>query len=345
MLNNDIEEQPLPKRPLTKIRRPFLFRVPLESELSEPADTDQNSSTDSSQVNVLSKCLGLVEINKKILISLQYLNPFITINCSRIENVQNQKVVTMNITFNSDHLVPSWEDAVKRLESYEDKELGEWALWMRNYHENHSQVMSKYFEYLNSKDPQACIELRKAKKRAVLMCREIESKYSYRRLLAFARKESTDLLSVSYNEGMMKEIGHTPEEFLLWSKYNGLPGLFDRDCPGHLQVARNFFDFKALKKGEFVSRGPEYKVNIEDKEEKKHKMIAQYINVLDPAEGGFFLSGYLVIKYQYKEAKNGFRIKESEMSIEEEGILPFYNEEVEQNMRDKQDKIEEEKVI
>jgi len=338
MFNNNVEDKPLPKRPLTKMRRPFLHRASSELDISESIDTDQTSSTNGLQINVLSKCLGLVEVNKKILISLQYLNSFSTINHARIENLPNQKAVTLNVAFNSDNNVPSWEEAAKRLESYEDEQLSGWAVWMRNHYLNHTKVMTNYFEYLNSKDPQACIDLRKAKKRAVLMCREIESKYSFRKLLVFAKRDSTELLSVSYSEGILKELGHTPEGFLLWTKYNGLPGMFDKDCPEHLQIARNFFDFKSLKKGEFVSKGEEYIVNLEDKNGKKHKILAQYIHILDPTEEGIFLSGYFIIKDQPRENGLGLVIKESGMQIEEaeheeiEGSLPG----------DKQDKMEEE---
>jgi len=303
-MHDNLENLTTEKRSLKKVRRPNFNRnnLPAEQENSNKEEID--CLPVENNVQVLNKCMGLVEINGKILISVQYLNPFLKISNPRIENIFSFKAVTLNLNFKSECTTP-WQKIVQKLESYGDAEHAGWAQRMRSYYEKRPKMMEEYIKLVASGSNKTLSNLRKAKTRAVLACREIETKYSYRKLSTFAGKDGSDLLSISYSEDFIQALGHnTSEDFISWIKANGLPGAFDEDCPQHIQLAQDFFDLKAFHHNQTISSKPEYQTSIHTKDGQKKPITAQYIYVMDPTSEGFFISGYFIIKTKASKKLN-----------------------------------------
>ena len=76
--------------------------------------------------------------------------------------------------------------------------------------------------------------------------REIESKCIYGRISNFADSKSFRILSCQYTEKFLKEIGHTPEEFVTFVKEHGLPTLFETETPARYEVAKRFIECEML---------------------------------------------------------------------------------------------------
>lgn len=342
--NEDINN----KRTLKKVRRHFINRHPNE-EADSSIINPSSQYIISDQINVISTCFGLVEKDRKLCMGTQFLTPYFNIDPEI--TVQNDlpeiKAVTLNLQLSPNNSILPWQYTAKRLESYGDLDLAAWANRLRKYHENYPHIMAKYFELINSDDPQTSKSLRKAKNRAALACKEIESRHCYRKLVSFSSKESTELLSSSYSEGLIKALGHnTVESFVSWTKSNGIPTLFESDCTDHLEIARKFYDCITLNSG-IVQEGPEYRTVLYDKEGNKREVLAQYVNILEPSSEGFFISGYFILKtkglkrpkLKKQEEKRNIQSDELELypykcvkkEIKEECIMPQmeeYNEKI-----------------
>jgi len=191
---------------------------------------------------------------------------------------------------------PAWENLVKRLESFGDLDLATWGHRIKRYYAIRPNLMKKYFEVMSSQDPKVLGNVQKIKMKAVLASREIESKYQFRKVLTFTTYETTEILSISYSEGLLKGMGYTLDGFSSYSQNNGIPSLFEDDSQIQLDMARYFIDCSTIKTGNAVDERPEFKTFMIDKNGKKKEVVAQYIYVLDPTPEGFFLMGYLVIK-------------------------------------------------
>jgi len=295
MINNP--ENTFEKRTLKKIRRPFLDHNISEAETEASADeASSQSNLEHKNVKVLQKCIGVVEIDGKIQVSMGFLSPYLEISDLRIEEVSPFKVVTMNLNFHTEVKI-QWEDTVQRLLASQDPEQLMWANKILHYHQNRPQMIEEYLQLVNSDDNKNLAEVRKAKTRAVLACREIESKFAYAKIVTFSGRESVELLSISFSEGFLKVLGFEAlEEFIEYSKTKGLPQVYEGDLPAHLQLAKDILDFKIFGKNETVTIGPEYHPLIEDKDGNKKQVTGQYRYVLDPTSHGFFLSGYFIFK-------------------------------------------------
>ncbi len=319
------------KRSLKKVRRPNFHRNQHQTAPETPPRDEGDQLPVENNVQILNKCMGLVEINGKILINVQYLNPFLKISNPRIEDIFSFKAVTLNLNFKSEFVTP-WQEVVKKLENFGDVEHKDWAQKMRNYYEKRPKCIAEYFKVVTSNDNKVISNLRKAKARAVLACREIETKYSYRKLSMFVGRETTDLLSISYSEGLIKALGHeTSEEFINWSKTNGLPGMFDDDCPEHLQLAQDFFSLKVFNASDSISSKHEYITFIHTKDGERKQITAQYIYVMDPSSEGCFVSGYFIIKNTTSKNLKTKSPIEIKSPLQEIGFLRDYSEGINHN--------------
>jgi len=289
------------KRSLKKIRKPFLNRNSPQSQTELVSLDNQGSNSTQEKVNVLHYCLGLVEVGGKLHASFGYLNSFVDQINFQVQDTSPQKLVTMNCNFleNSSKL---YEESAQKLESYGCPDLLMWAERLRNYNKKHVEMMNDYYRLVTSSDTRKIANLRKAKTRAALVCREIENKYSnYSKVLSFSGQKSLDLLSISYNEGFLKELGHeSAEEFIEWTKINGFQ-IFTHDCPTHLELSKGLFECSPFNVEETIVIGKEYDPLMFDRLGQNKNLKAQYIYVFEPTPQGFFISGYFVLNPEKQE--------------------------------------------
>ena len=289
------------RRPLKKVRKSFLNRIHQTDEQAPPEDV--NSTTEDNQINILNSCLGLVEVNGKVCMGTQFMNACINITSVKIENHLFWKSVTLNVQIRQEVSHNSWEKSVERLEKSEDLEQVRWGQRIRRHYTQYPQLMTNYFNIIRSSDPQVCLAVKKARTKARRACDDIESKYMYRKLQSFAGVDSLRLLSLSYSQDLLKEMGHTVDEFVDWSKQNGLPCLFEKDCPKHLEIAKKFVACSTLS-GSVIQEEAEYQTFLYNKDGMRQKVTAQYINVLEPTADGMFHSGYFIVKEIEHSGKN-----------------------------------------
>jgi len=285
------------KRSLKKIRKPFLNRNTPQSEtelavIEKPAPTFTQD-----EVNVLHKSFGFVEIKGKLYSSFGYLNPFLQQVNFRIQDTSPQKLVTLNFSF-IDGVFKSTEESAQRLESYGCPDLNLWAERLRNYDQKHAAMMSDYYKLVASDDSEKIAKLRRAKTKAALACREIETTYSvFAKILSFSGEKSTDFLSVSYTQDFLQELGHaSSEEFIEWTKING-PQVFTHNCSTYLEFSKGLFECPPFPENETVIIGHQYDPLVFDKSGQNKNLKAQYVSVFDPTPTGFFVSFYFILNY------------------------------------------------
>lgn len=224
------------KRTMTKVRLNFLNRRADECDSNDSisSSSDHNNNT----VYSLNPSVGLVEINGKVLVDPQYFNLHYTMTTTIIQDHNKMKAVMVHLSRKEDAEQSSLETAAKRLESYGDLELATWAHRIRKHQLNYPQTMAKYFGLVYSGNPDVVLSLKKAKSTAIQTCRDIEGKYPYCKVIHFFGKEANKLMSCSYNEWFLEEVGHTVDSFVTWSKENGLLHFIDNKCTLYLDFAK-----------------------------------------------------------------------------------------------------------
>ena len=98
-MHDNLENLTTEKRSLRKVRRPNFHRNHHQTEPQTPPRDEGDQLPVENNIQILNKCMGLVEINGKILINVQYLNPFLKISNPRIEDIFSFKAVTLNLNF------------------------------------------------------------------------------------------------------------------------------------------------------------------------------------------------------------------------------------------------------
>ena len=281
------------RRVLKKVRINFINRRPDEAHAD--AGFPPQQLQDNNAIQMIDPAIGLVERNRKICVGVRFLNSYITINNLRVEEQISCKAVTFNIQMNQDHPILPWEHCVKRLESYGDLNLATWAQKIRSHHSVYPEVMAQYFELTKSQDPNTLANFAKAKNQVMLVQREIQSAYPYKCVRLFSNGSTTVPLEASYSEGFLKEISHTLESFCDLVRDSGIPTLFGGECPYHLEMAKSFLDCSMFQ-ADPVKYGAEFHSYLYDKNGMKRLVCLQSISFVEPAPGGLFLTGYLVIK-------------------------------------------------
>jgi len=280
------------KRALKKIRRPHVNH---QDHQTEP-EYDIENLPERDNVHIINKCIGIVGINGGIHVSMSYLNPVLKINEYHIDHTSHIRTVSIHLNIHSGPEV-SYENTIQRLEAYGNPEQKAWAESIRGYVQNRPKMIEDFLRSANSQDHVLVANFKRAKARAISACKEIETKYSFAKIVTFSSRESMDVLLLSYSEGFLQKLDYnTLEEFVEWTKDNGLPQVFNGDCPEHLQLAKDFFDFTIFEQNNNIAIGPEYSPTIFNKNDEIKNLKAQFIYVLEPSTEGFFISGYFILK-------------------------------------------------
>jgi len=290
----------IPKRVLKKVRRDFLNKKDDEDQTAQVDPTTKILGDN--QVHMIKACNCLVLVNRKICMGLQFLNSQYDVSPLITEGPFQPKRVYLNVKLNRQNETAPWQYTVERLESYGDLDLAIWARKVKDHYINYPKTMNKYFQLLNSQDPTVIQYLEKCKTQAQLACQEIENKYPYRKLHVMSSKDSAEIISSSYNESFLKEVGHTAESFVECTKKNGLPAYFAADCSNNHHIAQKFLTCVILNHDGPISEEPEFPAEIYDKNGEKKKVIGQVINVLEPTPEGIMVYGYFILKRYQNQA-------------------------------------------
>lgn len=280
------------KRTLTKVRTQFLNR---KDEPEEPAEV--NSDTRylcTNNVSPLNPALGLVEINRKINMGPQNLSLYFKVSDFLIENRSSSRLTRLSFTMDKNSAPLPWDYTLKRLESYGDLELATLAHRLDKFHKVAFQIVSKYDESLRNATVEKNIwEETKAKARKA--CEEIENSPIFYEIRFHVTKDSYHMVSNTYSEGLLKEMGYKPETFVEWTKKNGMPTMFGTDSTVFLAAIKSFLDF-AVFSGNVIYMSPKYETFIYNSQDVSKKMMVQAIGVLEPIPDGFLTHYYFVGK-------------------------------------------------
>lgn len=293
MHENGINQQPIRKRVLSKVRRQFLNKRSDEDGLAHNHILPQNSPNET--VHSINPSVGLFEVNGKVFVDAHYFNLYYNMTCTIIEDLNRMKAVMVHLCQKENLIQNCLESVAKKLESYGDLELATWAHRIRRNQANYPRIMAEYFELMRSDDSEIFLSLKRAKTSAILKCKDIESKYPYCKVLQFFGKESNKLLSCTYSEWFLKEVDHTIESFVAWSKKNGLLHFIDNNCSLYLDFAKQVLEGFSLKNGS-VYEGSEYHTSFSDKNGDQKRTNIQSITILEPSSDGYFLYGYFILK-------------------------------------------------
>lgn len=280
-------------RILKKVRPGFLNKRAEENEIELTESSEPFYKSDG-ELLVLHRCLGLVEKDRKICIDSSILTSHVSIAGIVLDDQPFSQAVVITLKVAEEKPGPYFFIA-KRLESYGDLELAQWAQRLINYYTNYPKVISNYFNLFQSDDNKIRLGLMKSNSRALVICKQIEAKYPFRRLLFVAKKESMMLLSTKFSQRFLKEIGYTAESFIELVKKEGLPALFDGDSTAHIEIAKRFLDCTVFE-GDIIQPGEEYITYFYDEDGYKRPFVVQFISVLETTPDGLFVSGYFLIK-------------------------------------------------
>lgn len=294
MKNEENDEDKSKVKVLKKVRRQFL-RKAVEEEPPPLLVDPQAHHISGTDVYAINYSVGLVEHKRKICIGPQYLNIHFNVKKSTLASTKQSKTAALDLCINENNPPVSWEYTVKRLESYGDLQFATWAHRIRNHYAKYSKVMSNYYDLLESNSPGFHETYKLTQHEAENACREIESNYSYNKIVQFLKKDANELISSSYSEGFLEKIGHTPDSFLSWSKINGLPKILNTDSPMYEDIIKEFLNCIPMITNA-IQEGPESESEIYHREGHKLKITAKCVTILDPTPEGIFYYFYLIIK-------------------------------------------------
>jgi len=305
------------KRPLKKVRRQFLNKTPGEND--DTIIESPGHFLNPHRTYVLKPCLSLIEENRKIRIDTTKITSYFKISGILVQEHMDSKIVTVNLNVNQKHVQIPWEYTIKRLESYGDADMADWAKRLRNHYATYPKMMSEYYSLFKSEDPKIIANLTKAKNQAILAYRMIESKYTFKKIQAFYNKDDTEILSSSFSEKFLGEMGYTVESFVNYSKLHGLPSLCDKECNLDLDIARRFLDSKTLSFGP-IQNWAEYSTFFYDKDGHKHEKSIYFVNIYEPTKEGVFVTGYFIILSK-EDGRQLTNMMNDIPTMEEENIL------------------------
>ena len=293
---NYVDYRGMKKRPLRKVRKDYIYKKPPKDTLFSPDFV--TPCLNEGKVNTIAQSIGLVEVNRQIFLETKFLNEYYKINhieIHSIENKLNSLTVTLSLSINENSNITPWQYTVKRLESYGDLNLATWAYKAKKYYSNHSEAITRYFELLRLDEQRGFSALEKARTKAFLTCQEIENGFAFHKAVLFANKENTELLSISFDEGFLKGMNHTPESFASWSKVNGLPTLFKNDCSINMKFGNSILDGVVIN-AKSIQEGPEFECSLIGEGENLQKLTMQNIIILCPDKEGVYMYCYYIIK-------------------------------------------------
>ena len=278
------------KRVLKKVREQYIRKKP---DWNDPRDIDPSTRLlCTGEVHPIIPCIGLVEIDRKICVEIEFVHFQYNVSSVTIENNMGSSKLILGFSPNKDSSSTPWEYAVKRLESYGDLELATWAHKIRACFANHSLSMNKYFEQVYSGEKSVNFSLEKARTKAALMCESIESQYPYFKGVFLSKKNSTDLVTVTMSDGFLKEMGHSPESFLLQQKKKGITPI----VPKESATTKNFgMAFLNYFMGNYQPTNEENDA-LYDKDGTRRKCIMQNVLILDPTPEGILIYNYFILK-------------------------------------------------
>lgn len=294
-----MEQKVQKKRVLRNIRKNFVNKKP-ENDQDLAAPLWKN--VDDDKFRMIDTSIGLMEKDRKILVGVRYLNPFVKINKVSLETGTQKQAVTLSLGIQENSSMLPWEYHVKRLESYGDLDLVTWAYKIKSFHSKYNEIMTQYFDAMNSDDPNIIEQFIKTKEKAVLASKQIESSYAYKKVTIFLGKSAPKLTAVSYSEAIIKQLGHSTESFISNIKENGIPTLFKGDCFLHLDIGKKFLECASMNKNT-CTEWPECSTFIYDRHGRKQKVLAQLAGVVHPTSEGLLLDGYLIINNKLPDSE------------------------------------------
>jgi len=292
------------KRTLKKVRRDFLNK---RCDEDEPKEVDSSTRLlNSNNIHLIAGNIGLVEINRQIYLEPGYVNMLYAVQDVRIDQRPGNSIIRMNFQVSNKNNLMPWEYTVKRLESYGDLNLATWAYKIKNYYAKHMTAMANYYDIMNMKSTSQLIEMKEASEK---LYQEIESERSFFMARYLAKIDSIELVSASYDEGFLKELGFDIQNFSSWTLSNGLPKMLEQDCSIGMKFAQLFLNSK-MTDYKSIQKEPQHLNSLVDRNGGKKLRGLQTILVTEYAEEGIYLSAYCTL------------LKEQEFDLSLKSLVP-----------------------
>jgi len=277
------------KRVLKKVRSRFLHKKPEENSAQDIDPTTRCLSTGT--VHQMVPSIGLVEVDRKICTELRFIQFRYDISTIDLNKTPLSSSVTINFKINPEYLAVPWEYTIKRLESYGDLNLATWAHIIKNYYaQGPGKLYSKRFEMM----------MNETRERAALTCETFESQYPYHKGIFLTNETSTELLSVSWNESFLKEMGHTSENFMERISKDGLQPMSPQDSAINRNFGKVFLNY-VLGKCQPIQEEPDFVAYLYNKDGTVRKCVLQNYLIMYPAPEGIYFISYYILK---KEKEN-----------------------------------------
>jgi hypothetical protein len=277
------------KRTLTKVRRDFLHKKENEDESKEvdPSTRILNNNN----IHLIAGNIGLVEINRQIYLEPGFVNMLYAVRDFEIEKRPNSSIINLSFQIANENSLAPWEYTVKRLESYGDLNLATWAYKIKTYYTKHVAAMANYYELMNLKTSS---QINEARENARMLCKDIEKERSFFMARYLAKIDTIELVSASFDEGFLKELGFDINNFSYWALSNGLPKMLEKDSSLTMKFAQLFLnskitDYKPLQKE------PQHMNSLLDKNGGRKQKGLQTIMVTETAEEGIYLNIYCTL--------------------------------------------------
>jgi hypothetical protein len=280
------------KRALTKVRRDFLFKKADENEEEKEIDPSTRCLSNN-QVNIIAGDLGMVERNREICLEFYYANQQYQVDRFELEQRSHSLVINLELKSHKFNVCPV-EYTIKRLESYGNLELATWAHRIKKSQTSHSQSMTRYYDALKLSGSNGLATLIEAKERADLLCKDLESRYSFFKVRYFADQDSKHLSSISFDGGFLKRIGHNIHDFGSSAVRNGLPIITDETSIGNMKYGQAMLDCN-LVDYESVFEGPEQTSKLVDKNGFKKNVQMRTVFILEPSPEGVYMNTYYIL--------------------------------------------------
>jgi len=288
------------KRTLKKVRRDFINKKRDDDETKEvdPSTRLLNSN----KIHLIAGNIGLVEINRQIYLEPGYVNMLYAVQDVKIDQRPGNSIIRLSFQVNNKNNLMPWEYTVKRLESYGDLNLATWAYKIKSYYAKHMAAMANYYDAINMKSSNQLDEVRETSRQ---LYQEIESQRSFFMARYLAKIESIELVSASYDEGFLKELGFDIHNFSSWVLGNGLPKMLEQDCSIGMKFAKLFLN-STMTDYKTIQKEPQHLNALVDRNGGKKLRGLQTILVTEYAEEGIYLSAYCTL---LKEQEFDFSLK------------------------------------